>query len=63
MCKEHHVRAKIINPRRMRRRVTVLVLCACLYLSATTKSTAYLVFTSQTKVLYGVSTFLPFGFP
>ena len=45
----------------MRRRVTVVVLCVCVCvsvcLSVTTKSAAYLVFTSQTKfyrVLYGV---------
>ena len=50
---------KFINPQRMRRRVTVVVLCVCVCvcLSVTTKSAAYLVFTSQTKfyrVLYGV---------
>ena len=39
----------MFNPRRMRRRVTVVVLCVSLCLSVTTKSVAYLVFTSQTK--------------
>ena len=50
--------------------VTVVVLCVCVCvcvcLSVTTKSAAYLVFTSQTKfymVLYGVFKVLPFGFP
>ena len=38
-----------INPRRMRHRVTVVVLCVCL--SVTTKSAAYLVFTLQIEVL------------
>ena len=52
-------RMNIINPRRMRRRVTVVVLCVCVSVcqSVTTKSAAYLVSTSQTKfygVLYGV---------
>ena len=53
----------LVNPRRMRRRVTVVVLCVCVSvclsvcLSVTTKSAAYLIFTPQTKfyrVLYGV---------
>ena len=48
----------LINPRHMRRRVTVVVLvCLSVFLSITMKSAAYLVFTSQTKfssVLYGV---------
>ena len=51
----------IFNPRHMHRRVTVVVcVCVCVRivcLSVTTKSAAYLVFKSQTKlyrVLYGV---------
>ena len=60
----HHM----INPRRMRRRVTVVVLCVrvSVYLSFTTKSAAYLVFTSQSKfyrVLYGVFNVFTIGFP
>ena len=43
----------IIDPRRMRRRVTVVVLSVCL--SVTTKSATYLVYTSRYhRVLHGV---------
>ena len=45
----------LINPRRMRRRVTVVILCVCV--SVTMLAATYLVYTSQVRfrrVLYGI---------
>ena len=63
---------RFINPRCMRRRVTVVVLCVCVCvcvcvcLSVTTKSAAYS-FLRRKQSFIGFfvvfSTFLPFGFP
>ena len=69
-CAGYVLYRALVNPWRMRRRVTVVVLCVCVCvsvcLSVTTKSAAYLVFTSQTKFIgffMVFSTFLLFGFP